>query len=99
MELVVDDPEEIYEIAKALSVMTRIRILKLVSSSPMSISELTENLRMSKGNISSHISELENLNLIDIEYHNGVKGIKKIIKSKYDKIIIVLNSGSGLNKS
>ncbi|MEM0164856.1 MAG: winged helix-turn-helix domain-containing protein [Saccharolobus sp.] len=99
MELVVDDPEKIYEITKALSVMTRIRILKLVSSSPMSISELTENLGMSKGNISSHISELENLNLIDIEYHNGVKGIKKIIKSKYDRIIIVLNPGSGLNES
>jgi hypothetical protein len=44
MELVIDDPEKIYEISKALSTMTRINILQLVSIMPMSISELTENL-------------------------------------------------------
>ncbi|BDB97100.1 ArsR/SmtB family transcription factor [Saccharolobus caldissimus] len=99
MELIVDDPEKIYEIAKALSTITRINILQLVSVSPMSISELTEKLRMSKGNISSHISELERLNLVEIEYRNGIKGIKKIVKSKYDKIIIILNPSSSSNKT
>ncbi|MDT7861448.1 MAG: ArsR family transcriptional regulator [Saccharolobus sp.] len=99
MELIVDDPEKIYEIAKALSTITRINILQLVSVSPMSISELTEKLRMSKGNISSHISELERLNLVEIEYRNGIKGIKKIVKSKYDKIVIILNPGSSSNKT
>ncbi|WP_278465026.1 winged helix-turn-helix domain-containing protein [Saccharolobus islandicus] len=98
MELVIDDPEKIYEISKALSTMTRINILQLVSIMPMSISELTENLNMSKGNISSHISELENLGLVEVEYQNGIKGIKKIIKAKYDKIVIVLKTSNSPNE-
>ncbi|AAK40546.1 ArsR family transcriptional regulator [Saccharolobus solfataricus] len=98
MELIIDDPEKIYEISKALSTMTRINILQLVSITPMSISELTEKLNMSKGNISSHISELENLGLVEVEYQNGIKGIKKIIKAKYDKIIIVLKTSNSSNE-
>ncbi|QGA54993.1 ArsR family transcriptional regulator [Sulfolobus sp. E5-1-F] len=99
MDLVIDDPEKIYEISKALSTMTRINILQLVSTMPMSITELTEKLNMSKGNISSHISELENLGLVEVEYQNGIKGIKKIIKAKYDKIIIVLKTSSSPNET
>lgn len=64
----------------------------------MSISELTEKLNMSKGNISSHISELENLGLVEVEYQNGIKGIKKIIKAKYDKIVIVLKTSNSPNE-
>ncbi|MEM3949957.1 MAG: transcriptional regulator, partial [Saccharolobus sp.] len=48
---------------------------------------------------SSHISELENLGLVEVEYQNGIKGIKKIIKAKYDKIIIVLKSSNSPNEA
>ncbi|WP_338599840.1 ArsR family transcriptional regulator [Sulfolobus tengchongensis] len=99
MDLIIDDPEKIYEISKALSTMTRINILQLISVYPMSVTELTEKLKMSKGNISSHIAELENLGLVDVEYQNGIKGIKKVIKAKYDRIIIILKPSSGLNES
>ncbi|TRM77077.1 transcriptional regulator, partial [Sulfolobus sp. B5] len=46
-------------------------------------------LKMSKGNVSSHVSQLESLGLIEVEYKNGIKGIKKIIKPKYNRIIII----------
>jgi len=94
VELTVSDPEDILKISRALSVISRINILKLVAENEMSITELSEVLHMTKANISMHISELENAGLIEISYKNGIKGIKKIIKLKYDKIIINLNSSS-----
>ncbi|BBG24529.1 ArsR/SmtB family transcription factor [Sulfuracidifex tepidarius] len=91
MELIVKDPEDILKIATSLSVISRINIIKLINNKPMSISELTAELGMSKGNISNHISSLEEAGLIISEYENGIKGIRKIVKSKYERIIIDLS--------
>lgn len=91
MELVVKDPEDILRIANSLSVISRINIIKLVNNKPMSVSELTAELGMSKGNVSSHISSLEESGLITSEYENGIKGIRKIVKAKYKRIIIDLS--------
>ncbi|ARM75969.1 ArsR/SmtB family transcription factor [Acidianus manzaensis] len=97
MDLVISDPEDILKISSAFSSMTRINILKITSLEPKSITELSNELMMTKGNISSQVSELEHAGLIEIKYENGEKGIKKIIKSKYDKIIILLSSDSTNN--
>ncbi len=94
MELVVNDPEDILRIADALSSMTRINILKIVAESPKSVTELSEELQMTKGNVSSQLAVLESAGLIDVEYSNGIKGVKKIVKNKYDKIIINLKSST-----
>ncbi len=100
MELIVTDPEDILRVSEAFSSMTRINILKLVAEKPKSVTELSNELMMSKGNISSQVAELQNAGLIEISYENGEKGIKKMIKSKYDKIIIVLSeSSSSLQES
>ncbi|MCI2415464.1 MAG: ArsR family transcriptional regulator [Candidatus Aramenus sp.] len=94
MDLVLEDPEEIMRIADALSSMTRINILKIVAESPKSVTELSEELQMTKGNVSSQLALLESAGLIEVEYSNGVKGIKKMVKNKYDKIIINLKSST-----
>lgn len=94
MDLIVSDPEEILKISIAFSSMTRINILKIVTETPKSITELSEELMMTKGNISSQVAELEKAGLIEIKYENGKKGIKKVIKGKYDKIIIQLSTNS-----
>jgi predicted transcriptional regulator len=99
MEINVSDPEEILKITEALSSITRINILKILNESPKSITELSEELKMTKGNISNQVALLESAGLVNVEYQNGIKGIKKIIKSKYNKIIISLDSGSGLKES
>lgn len=99
MDLIVSDPEDILKISRALSVMTRINILKLVTENELNVTELSEILHMTKANISMHISELENAGLIEIKYKNGVKGLQKVIKNKYDRIIIDLNSSTSLEES
>ncbi|AHC51152.1 ArsR family transcriptional regulator [Sulfolobus acidocaldarius SUSAZ] len=93
MELILTEPEDIIKVSKALSVMSRVNILKLVAEKPMSVTELSEFLHMTKGNISSQLAELEDAGLIEIKYENGMKGIKKIVKSKYTTIVISLSTG------
>lgn len=92
MNLVISDPEEILKISSAFSSMTRINILKIVTESPKSITELSQELMMTKGNVSSQVAELEKAGLIEIKYENGKKGVKKIIKGKYQTIIIQLSN-------
>jgi len=92
MSLVLSNPEDIVKISEALSSLTRVKILKMVNKEGLGITELSDALKMSKGNISSQISLLESLGLIEITYAPGIKGLKKIVKLKYDKIIIDLSS-------
>ena len=100
MELIISEPEEIVKISKTLSVMARINILKLTSEKPLDITELSEILHMSKGNISNHVAELENAGLVEVKYENGVKGIRKIVKPKYQKITIILfDTSTSLEKT
>lgn len=91
MDLIISDPEEILKISTAFSSMTRINILKIVTESPKSITELSQELMMTKGNVSSQVAELEKAGLIEIKYESGKKGIKKVIKGKYEKIIIQIS--------
>jgi predicted transcriptional regulator len=90
VELVLSDVEEILRVAEALSSVTRVNILKLTSREAKSVTELSEELRMTKGNVSSQISLLEGAGLLEVTYTEGVKGLKKLVKSKYDKITISL---------
>ncbi|NON62699.1 helix-turn-helix domain-containing protein, partial [Acidianus sp. RZ1] len=56
-----------------------------------SITEISDELRMTKGNISSQVANLEQAGLIEINYENGNKGIRKTIKNKYNRIVIIIN--------
>ncbi len=94
MDLIVSDDDEIVKIATALSIKTRLKILKAVSCEYKNVTTLSEELKSTKSNISSHIALLENLGLIESKYEPGIKGVKKSIKSKYDKIIIILGNPS-----
>jgi len=88
--LVVYEPEDILKLAEALSSLTRLNILALVSEEPRSISELGEALLMTKGNVSSQVSALEAAGLVETFYLAGRKGVKKLVKAKYSTVMIKL---------
>nr|WP_126451313.1 ArsR family transcriptional regulator [Sulfodiicoccus acidiphilus] len=90
MELIVTDPEGIYRTSYALASMTRINIVKMVSLRPMSVTEISEALRLTKGNVSNQIASLEEAGLLQASFENGVKGVRKLLKNRYEKIVLVL---------
>ncbi|MEM0193921.1 MAG: ArsR family transcriptional regulator [Metallosphaera sp.] len=95
MDLTVTDVEEVVKVTEALSSITRVNILRLISDREKSITELSEELRMTKGNVSSQVALLESAGLIEVRYSEGNKGLKKLVKAKYDKIVILLTVSNG----
>jgi len=65
-------------IGNALASVDRIRILKLLSQRPMSISEISETLSMAISSVSYHIDILAESQLVFISYQPGIKGHKKL---------------------
>ncbi|AWS00579.1 ArsR/SmtB family transcription factor [Metallosphaera hakonensis] len=99
MELVVSDLEDIIKVTEALSSITRINIMRLVSEGEKSITELSEELHMTKGNVSSQVALLESSGLVEIRYTEGNKGLKKLVKAKYTKIVISLTHNNSLEET
>ncbi|MEM4080483.1 MAG: ArsR family transcriptional regulator [Metallosphaera sp.] len=99
MDLTVTDVEEVVKVTEALSSITRVNILRLISDQEKSITELSEELRMTKGNVSSQVALLESAGLIEVRYSEGNKGLKKLVKAKYDKIVILLTVSDGLEEA
>lgn len=94
MDLIVEDDDEIVKIATALAVKMRVKILRGISCEYKNITALSEELKSTKSNVSSHVALLEEIGLIESKYEPGIKGVKKSIKSKYDRIIIILRDPS-----
>ena len=77
------------EVADALNA-TNIKVLKLTQKTPLHITTLAKMLSLSEPYMSETIRMLENLNLINIKYEKGERGIRKIISSNLEKITILL---------
>ncbi|BCS92207.1 hypothetical protein L3N51_01712 [Metallosphaera sp. J1] len=99
MELVISDVEDIVRVTEALSSVTRVNILRLIAEGEKSITDLSEELHMTKGNVSSQVALLESSGLVEVRYTEGNKGLKKLIKAKYSRIIISLASDDRLEEA
>ncbi|PVU72777.1 transcriptional regulator [Sulfolobales archaeon SCGC AB-777_J03] len=99
MDLVVEDLEDIMKVLEALSSITRVNILRMLYEEELSVTELSERLRLSKGTVSTHISVLESAGLVESVYVPGVKGVKKVIRPKVERAIIVLKPSGGLEEA
>ena len=65
-------------LGSALSSVDRIRILGLLSEQPMSVSEISEKLKIAISSVSYHIDILAEAQLVIISYQPGIKGHKKL---------------------
>lgn len=81
--------EKAPKIVEALNT-TSCKILKLTYTEPLYISTIAKRLNISEPYISEIVKELENLRLINIKYEKGERGIRKIVSTSLEKIIINL---------
>ncbi len=88
--LVVVGDEYILRVASALSNPTRLKILKLLLRTEADVGEVAELLGRSKANASAQIKKLEEAGLIESEYKPGNRGVRKVCKAPYRKILLVL---------
>jgi predicted transcriptional regulator len=84
----VESDEQIEKIVKALSSLTRRKILHYIQEEPMDVSNIAASLAMTEANISAQIKKLEEAGLITCDYASGDHGVRKISHLKFNKVII-----------
>ena len=80
---------EAEEIFKALSTPMRLRILELVyEDDQMSMNDLAKALGLTNSAISLHVSKLEDAGLIAIHTTSGKRGVMKIVRPVYSRLLV-----------
>jgi predicted transcriptional regulator len=82
---------EAESVFKALSTPMRLKIMELIyKDNYMSMNDLAEALGLTNGAISMHVSKLAEAGLIKIRTTSGKRGTMKIIRPRYERLMIDL---------
>jgi len=85
--------EEALKVVQALSSETGFKILQLLSKEKkLDVSTIAKLLKLSEPYISEEIKLLEKLQLINVSYAPGKRGIRKICELAVEKVIIVIKA-------
>ena len=71
---------------------TTLKILQAIRVEPLSVTAISNKVGLTEGHVSEAVRALEDLNLVDITYERGKRGIRKISSSTIDKITINLKN-------
>lgn len=87
--------KEAEEIFKALSTPMRLRIMELIyENDRLSMNDLADALGLTNSAISLHVGKLEKAGLITIQTTSGKRGVMKIVKPVYGKLIVDMTPDS-----
>ncbi|MDE7283898.1 MAG: winged helix-turn-helix transcriptional regulator [Lachnospiraceae bacterium] len=87
--------KEAEEIFKALSTPMRLRIMELIyENDHLSMNDLADALGLTNSAISLHVGKLEKAGLITIQTTSGKRGVMKIVKPVYGKLIVDMTPDS-----
>ncbi len=82
---------EAENVFKALSTPMRLKIMEMIyEDDQLSMNDLAEALGLTNGAISMHVSKLEDAGLVKIKTTSGKRGTMKIIRPRYDRLMIDL---------
>jgi predicted transcriptional regulator len=89
--LVIDTLDKLLKFRELFTSDTRIRILYyIVNNDPISIRELSEITGIPISVVSKHVSKLEKLGLIVSGIKNGSRGLRKVVRKRFSRIVIKL---------
>ena len=80
-------------ILKALASTPRLKILELLSSQVLNISEIGEALDLPASTATLHVNILEQAGLINTELRPATRGLQKVCARAYDVMVIALARG------
>ena len=92
------DSRSMSRVARALSVQTRVEILRLLSrENIMSVHEIARAFSIPASTASVHISVLEEAGLVTCERMSGIHGVNKMCSKKVHQILFRLQEGAQEN--
>lgn len=82
---------EAESVFKALSTPMRLKIMEMIyKNDQLSMNDLAEALGLTNGAISMHVSKLQEAGLVKIKITSGKRGTMKIVRPRYDRLMIDL---------
>jgi len=78
------------ELLEALASRTRMRILNALANRSLDISTVARQLRLGESAVSSEVSLLEKVGLLEISYGKGKHGIRKICRLVKKRVCVEL---------
>ena len=96
LKIRLDDTERMTALGKALSVETRLEILKLLSSRELNINEIAEELELPASSAASHVRVLEAAGLIRTTLQPGIRGSMKLCSKtvEYAELALITDCGT-----
>lgn len=81
--------DEALKVADALTATT-MRMLKLLWEKPLDVTTIGKKLGLSQAYISEQVKILENLNLINVKFEPGKRGIRKICSPAVERVTLLI---------
>lgn len=82
---------EAEDVFKALSTPMRLKIMELIYEDDLSMNDLAEKLELTNSAVSLHVKTLEQAGLVTIRSTSGKRGVMKIVKPTYSRLIVDLS--------
>lgn len=91
--------QEAEDVFKALSTPMRMRIMELIyEDDNLSMNDLAERSGLTNSAISMHVSKLVDAGLVQIKTTSGRRGTMKIVRPRYDRLMIDLAPQKAVNQ-
>ncbi len=81
--------EEALRVADALTATT-MKMLKLLWDEPLDVSTIGKRLGLSQAYISEQVKMLEKLNLLNVTYVPGKRGIRKVCSPTFERVTLLI---------
>ncbi len=69
---------------------TTLKMLQILATEHLDVTTISKRLNLSEAYISEEVRQLEDLNMISVNYERGKRGIRKVCSSAVDKITIII---------
>ncbi|MGN7454023.1 ArsR/SmtB family transcription factor [Paenibacillus pasadenensis] len=92
LDITINEPDRLVQIAHALSTRARVDILRLLNAKSLNVIEISEALQLPVSTVANHVKLLEAAKLIHTELLPATRGAMKVCSRSYDDILITLNT-------
>jgi predicted transcriptional regulator len=86
--------EEALRVADALTATT-MKILQLLWKEPLDVSTIGKKLGLSQAYISEEVKLLEGLNLLNVSFAAGKRGIRKVCSPAVEEVTLIIKEKNG----
>ena len=84
------DNEKMIEVCRVIGSESRYNIIKIIANEELDITRIANRVGQTEANASAHIKLMQKAGILDVKYEPGIRGVRKIVKLNFNKLVIDL---------